>query len=93
MLKSLRVSRMPNHVVNDPGTYWSIGEDPAYALLARVGSTKEWTIVDLRPLRDLWYAGKLKALSAEMRKTMFAFDAVLLVGNGTRGAYDRLRLR
>jgi len=80
-------------LLNDPGTYWSIGEDPAYALLARVGSTKEWTIVDLRPLRDLWYAGKLKALSAEMRKTMFAFDAVLLVGNGTRGAYDRLRLR
>jgi hypothetical protein len=78
-------------LLNDPGTYWSISEDPAYASLARAGSTKEWTIVDLRPLRGLWYAGRLKALSPDMRKTMFAFDAVLLIGNGTRGTYDRLR--
>jgi hypothetical protein len=78
-------------LVNDPGTYWSLSEDPAYALLAKVGSTKEWTIVDLRPLRDLWYAGKLNALSPDLRRTIFAFDAALLIGNGTRGTYDRLR--
>jgi hypothetical protein len=80
-------------LVNDPGTYWSLSDTPAYALLARVGSTKAWTIVDLRPLRDLWYAGKLKALSQELRDTIFAFDAVLLIGNGKRGTYDRLQPR
>jgi hypothetical protein len=80
-------------LVNDPGTYWSLSESAGYELLARVGSTKEWTLVDLRPLHDLWYGGRLKALSRELRDTIFAYDAVLLIGNGTRGTYDQLRPR
>ena len=78
-------------LVNEPGTYWSITDAPAYEFLGRVGSPKETVIVDLRPLRDLWYAGKLRALSSDMVKTMFGFDAILLIGGGTRGTYDRLK--
>lgn len=77
--------------VNEPGNYWSITDDPAFRALGRAGSTKESVIVDLRPLRDLWYAGRLRALDREMVKWMFGYDAVLLIGGGTRGTYERLR--
>lgn len=80
-------------LVNEPGTYWTLGDDPAYLPLARVGATSAWTIVDLRPLRDLWYGGKLRALSRELRDAAFAYDAVLLLGGGTRGTDENLRAR
>jgi hypothetical protein len=78
-------------LVNEPGTYWSITDDPAFQLLGRAGSTRETVIVDFRPLRDLWVAGRLKAMSGDMVKWMFGYDAVLLIGSGTRGSYDQLK--
>jgi len=78
-------------LVNEPGTYWTLADDPPYLPLARVGSTSEWAVVDFRPLRDLWYAGKLRALSKELRDAVFGYDAVLLLGSGTRGTYEQLR--
>lgn len=80
-------------LVNEPNTYWTLGDNPAYLPLERVGSTSEWAIVDFRPLRDLWYAGKLPALSRELRDAVFAYDAALLLGSGTRGTHDQLRAR
>jgi hypothetical protein len=78
-------------LVNEPGTYWSITDDPAFQPLSRAGSTRETVIVDLRPMRDLWVAGRLKAMSPDMMKWVFGYDAVLLIGSGTRGSYDQLR--
>lgn len=78
-------------LVNEPGTYWSITDDPAYQALGRAGSTHETVIIDFRPLRDLWYAGRLKALNGDMVKWMFGYDAVVLIGSGTRGSYDQLK--
>ncbi|MDB4885650.1 MAG: hypothetical protein JWN79_1088 [Gemmatimonadetes bacterium] len=42
-------------------------------------------------MRDLWVAGRLKAMSPDMMKWVFGYDAVLLIGSGTRGSYDQLR--
>ncbi|MES2522574.1 MAG: hypothetical protein V4617_07760 [Gemmatimonadota bacterium] len=77
-------------LVNEPGTFWSLAESPAYLPVARVGSTKEWIIVDLRPIRAQSYTGKLGALSRELNDVLFAYDAVLLIGGGTRGTHRRL---
>jgi hypothetical protein len=78
-------------LVNEPGTYWTLTESPAYLPLAEVGSTRSWTIVDLRPLRPFTHAGRLSSMSREMRALVFAYDAVLLIGSGTRGTHERLQ--
>ena len=78
-------------LVNEPGTYWTLTESPEYLPLAQVGSTKSWTIVDLRPLRPFTHAGRLPSMTREMRTLVFAYDAVLLIGSGTRGTHERLR--
>jgi hypothetical protein len=53
-----------------------------------LGSTKEWFVVDFRPLRPFVHAGRLPTLSAQLRQSVFAFDAVLLIESGTRGTYE-----
>ena len=78
-------------LVNEPDTYWSLTDTPALALLGRAGSPSETVVIDLRPLRDLWYGGQLRAMSADMVKAIFGFDAALLIGSGSRGSYQRLR--
>jgi hypothetical protein len=77
--------------VNEPGTYWTLTESPEYLPLAQVGSTTSWTIVDLRPLRPYAHAGRLPSMSREMRSVVFAYDAVLLIGGGTRDTHQRLQ--
>ena len=77
-------------LVNEPGKYWSITEEKGYGPLGRAGSTGEWVVVDLRPMRPLVHAGRLRGLSQELRSAIFGYDAVLLIGNGTRGTYDAL---
>lgn len=78
-------------LVNKPGTYWSLSESPGYELLAKQGSTDAWTIVDLRPLRPLLHAGRLAAVTPQLRTTIASYDAVLLIGSGRRGSYERLQ--
>ena len=78
-------------LVNKPGTYWSLSESPGFELLAKQGSTDRWTIVDLRALRPLLHAGRLAAISPQLRTTIASYDAVLLIGSGRRGSYERLR--
>ncbi|MBA3891510.1 MAG: hypothetical protein H0X64_13365 [Gemmatimonadaceae bacterium] len=78
-------------LVNDPGTYWSLTEEAPYVPVARMGSPNEWVVVDLRPVRWQLYSGRLRAMSRELRAVVLGFDAVLLIGNGTRGTYDALR--
>jgi hypothetical protein len=78
-------------LVNKPGTYWSLTESPGFELLARQGSTEGWTIVDLRPLRPLLHAGRLAAVTPQLRTTVASYDAVLLIGSGKRGSYARLQ--
>lgn len=77
--------------VNEPGTYWTLTEFPDYLPLARVGSTREWFVVDLRPLRSFASGGRLRTLSRELREVIFAFDAALLIGGGRRGSFEGLR--
>lgn len=78
-------------LVNDPGTYWSITDEPPYLPIGRVGSPREWVVVDLRQVRRQLYSGRLRAMSREMRATVIGFDAVLLIGSGKRGTYDALQ--
>ena len=77
-------------LVNEPGTYWTLAESPEYLPLANAGSTTRWTVVDLRPLRPFAHAGRLSSMSREMRALVFAYDAVLLIGGGTRGTHQKL---
>jgi hypothetical protein len=78
-------------LVNKPGRYWSLSESAGYEALARQGSTESWTIVDLRPLRPLLHAGRLAAVTPQLRTTITGYDAVLLIGSGRRGSYERLQ--
>ncbi|MBW3569495.1 MAG: hypothetical protein KY467_00175 [Gemmatimonadetes bacterium] len=50
-------------------------------------------MVDLRPLRELSWAGRLPRLSRELRDLIFAYDAVLLIGGGLPGTRTRLESR
>ena len=78
-------------LVNEPDTYWSLTEEAAYVPLGRAGDPKGWYLVDFRPLRPLAHAGRLRMLSPELRQAIFGYDAVLLIGSGTRGTWDALR--
>lgn len=80
-------------LVNRPGDYWTLGDTPDFRSLANVGSPDSWYVVDFRPLRALAYEGKLRAMSMELRKAVFAYDAVLLLGSGRPGTYDSLARR
>lgn len=76
--------------VNEPGTYWTLADFPDYLPLANVGSTREWFLVDLRPLRPFAAGGRLRTLSRELREVIFSFDAALLIGGGRRGSFEGL---
>jgi hypothetical protein len=72
---------------NPPGGFGGVPKDSWLNVLAGVAPEGKWTVIDLRPLRDYWYAGKFK-LPADLRETIFGFDAALLIGGGTRGTYE-----
>jgi hypothetical protein len=72
---------------NPPGAFGGIPKDSWLNVLAGVAPEGKWTVIDLRPLRDYWYAGKFK-LPAALREVIFGFDAALLLGGGTRGTYE-----
>lgn len=75
---------------NDQAGYYDIlRESPRYGPLARAAPTDRWAVVDLRPLRGPAYANQLHGLNEELRRLIFGFDAVLLIGGGSRGSYER----
>ena len=71
-------------LINEPGQYWSLTDYPEYRPLAVVGDPHRWVLVDLRPARSPLRAGKLDA-SDELKKFVENYDAVLLLGGGSRG--------
>jgi len=71
-------------LINQPGVYWSLTEYPEYGPLSRVGDRKTWLIVDLRPARAALKAGELSA-SDKLKQMVFDYDAVLLLGGGSKG--------
>ena len=76
-------------LINRPGVWWSLDEEPPYGPIGRVGDPNRWVLVDLRPLRPWAHAGRLK-LSRELRQIVFTFDAALLIGGGSRATVDEL---
>jgi hypothetical protein len=80
-------------LVNEPGVHWSLTEHAAYLPLARAGSPSRWTVVDLRPLRELSWAGRLPRLGVDLRELLFSYDAVLLIGGGRAATHSRLGAR
>lgn len=69
-------------LINRPGEWWSLGDYPEYAPLAAVGDPDRWLVVDLRPVRARIVEDD--AASEELRELARDFDAVLLLGGGTR---------
>jgi len=72
---------------NATGDYGVLGSTPDYKPLADAAAKDRWTVIDLRPLREYAYGGKLAGLNPELRRVIFGFDAVLLIGGASRGTY------
>jgi hypothetical protein len=69
-------------LVNGPGGWWSLTDYPEYAPLAALGDPGRWLLVDLRPVQQ--DAERYAHLPEATRDTIRDFDAVLLLGGGTR---------
>jgi hypothetical protein len=52
-------------------------------------SERDWTIIDLRPVRALSQNGKLRGLDAKARRLLTSFDAVVVVPEGHASVYIR----
>jgi hypothetical protein len=69
------------------------GKDPSTAYLKKIAndiSINDWTIIDLRPLKTMYYNGKLKGLITKEERDhwedlIFGYDCLLLIGNGNDG--------
>lgn len=48
-------------------------------ILLEIAGTKDWTVVDLRPLRPLIHSGKLKQLPKGFDDLIWGYDAILLM--------------
>ena len=75
------------YINNASGDYGVLSSYPDYKPLADVAPTDKWTVIDLRPLQKYAHAGKLTGLNSEIRRIIFGFDAVLIIGGGSRGTY------
>jgi hypothetical protein len=72
------------YINNDkPGSYTVLRDDPTIGPLFRNASPDQWIIYDLRPLRGPAYAGRLAGITPDLARLIFAYDAALLIGNGT----------
>jgi len=83
----LRSFHVDVNVINRPGQHWSLTDFPEYAPLAAAGSPDRCVLVDLRPLRGLVHSGAL-AVSDELRRRIFGFDAALLIGDTRPGTIE-----
>lgn len=71
-----------SYLHNPPGGFRAIGEKSWLKPFANVADVKKWTIFDLRPLRAFLYAKKLE-VSPGLEKTIYSYDALLLIGGGS----------
>lgn len=51
----------------------------------------EWSVVDLRPLRPLWYGGLVPSIDVEFRRLILGYDAVLVLGNSHSATFAKTR--
>lgn len=49
------------------------------------------TVIDLRPIRPLLYSRRLDPVGADLRRVIYAFDAIVLVGGAHNATYDLTR--
>ncbi|MDB4324730.1 hypothetical protein N9971_00135 [bacterium] len=80
----LRAFHLNLQAINQPGQYWSLTDYPEYEPLANVGDPAQWVLVDLRPAREPLRAGTVEA-SQQLKRMVFNFDAVLLIGGLSKG--------
>ncbi len=85
----LKSFHLATYLNNPAGGFRGMPKDSWLKVLASVAPEGKWTIINLRPLRDYWYAGKIK-LPGELREAIFGFDAALMIGGGKPGTYQLL---
>jgi hypothetical protein len=78
---------LATYLNNPPGGFRAMAQDSWLKVLATVAAQGNWTVIDLRPLRGYWYAGKF-TLPPELREVIFGFDAALLVGGAEPGTRE-----
>jgi hypothetical protein len=74
------------HVNNPPGGFRGMRKDSWLQTLAEAAPPAQWTIVDVRSLRDYWYAKTIK-MPDELREEIFGFDALLMIGGAKPATY------
>ena len=75
------------YVNNASGDYGVLSSNSDLKTLAEAAPKAKWTVINLRPIRKYFSAGKLTEMNAEMKRIIFGFDAVLVIGGGLRGTY------
>jgi hypothetical protein len=55
--------------------------------LAEVSPSEGLTVIDLRPLRPFLYSGKLGNIGVDLRRIIYGYDAVMLVGGASNATH------
>jgi hypothetical protein len=78
-------------IINNPaGGFRAVKPDSWLKPLADAAPVGQWTVMDLRPVRDCWFAGKFK-LRPELKELILGFDAALMMAGATPGTYERTK--
>ena len=80
--KSFHVVMLAHNARAD-STAPSLWKWPDMRPLAENAPARGITIIDLRPLRNLLHAGRLGQIDPDLRRTIYAFDAVMLIGGAS----------
>ncbi|HEX8638094.1 MAG TPA: hypothetical protein VF692_08535 [Pyrinomonadaceae bacterium] len=75
------------YVNNAAGDYGVLSSNPDLKTLAEAAPKDKWTVIDLRQIRKYVSAGKSTGTNTEMKRIIFGFDAILVIGGGSRGTY------
>ncbi len=87
--QSFHVSMYLNN--ENEGHFFLLTESQHYSPLLAAVSPGESAVIDLRSLRGRAYAGQFEGMTDRLKKVIFGFDAILLIGNGSRGSFEHSR--
>jgi hypothetical protein len=73
---------------NASGDYGVLSSYEDYKPLADACDKKGSYVIDLRPLRKYVYGEAVSGSNPELNRVIYGFDAVLLIGGGSRGTYQ-----
>lgn len=53
----------------------------------------QWTVIDIRPLRDYWYGRMIPVINSEFARLLFGFDALFVIGSSKPATFDFAKVK